>query len=353
MSPASLHARTLLLAAIGLTAAAVANHLVARRTERRHPPSGEFIEIDGVRLHYLDHGPDNDATPIVLLHGNGASSDDFAIAGLVEALAAEHRIVVFDRPGFGHSTRPRATAWTASAQAALLHGALQQLGVHRPVLVGHSWGTLVALAMALDNPQPAGLVLVSGFYQPEPRMDVAVFSGPAFPVLGDLFRHTIAPALGWLMSGAVFRHVFAPSPVTPGFAARFPTGMALRPSQIRASAADTALMIPSAAALEPRYGDLRLPVTILAGTGDRIVDFGRHSRRLHATIKGSRLIAIEGVGHMAHHNATFEVLQAIREQVWNLAQTPLHLQASGERSGTHPFNKGPRTALVEPGTDKF
>ena len=113
MSPAQPLAKTLLLAAIGLTAAVAANHLVARRTERRHPPAGKFIEIGGVRLHYLDHGPDNDATPIVLLHGNGATADDFAITGLVEALAAEHRVIVFDRPGFGHSTRPRVTTWTA------------------------------------------------------------------------------------------------------------------------------------------------------------------------------------------------------------------------------------------------
>ena len=338
MSPARPLARTLLLSALGLSAAAIANHAFARRTERRHPPAGHFIDVGNVRLHYLDLGPANDAPPIVLLHGNGASADDFAITGLVEALAAQHRVIVFDRPGFGHSSRPRDTTWSASAQAALLHAALQELGVRNPVLVGHSWGTLVALAMALDHPEPGivGLVLLCGFFEPEPRTDVKLFSTPAIPVLGDVFRYTIAPALGWMISGAVFRRIFAPAPVTANFLQRFPTGMALRPSQIRASAADTALMIPSAAMLAPRYRDLDVPVAIVAGSGDTIVDFTRHSRRLHARIRNSRLIEIPGVGHMPHHNAMLQVLDVILEAASDGA---LPHAPPGKRPGAHPLRQ--------------
>ena len=110
----------LLLAAAGVAAAALANHLASRRKGQCHPPAGKFVETDGVRLHCLDHGDEHAASiPIVLLHGNGAMSDDFVISGLVEALACDLRVPVFDQPGFGHSQRPRPrprkTAWTASA----------------------------------------------------------------------------------------------------------------------------------------------------------------------------------------------------------------------------------------------
>ncbi|WP_354171725.1 MULTISPECIES: alpha/beta fold hydrolase [unclassified Bradyrhizobium] len=47
-------------------------------------------------------------------------------------------MVCFDRPGFGHSQRPRLRVWTAAAQAALLAKALNQLGVRDPVVLGHS-----------------------------------------------------------------------------------------------------------------------------------------------------------------------------------------------------------------------
>ena len=289
----------LAIGAAALAAAALANHAVARRTERRHPPRGRFLEVDGVRLHLTERGS---GPAVVLLHGNGATSQDFEASGLVDRLAAHHRVIAIDRPGFGHSARPRTTVWTAGAQAALLRTALRRLGVKRPVLVGHSWGTIVALTMALEAPEEtAALVLLSGYYVPTPRVDVALGSGPAIPVLGDIMRYTVSPALGWLLRKPMMRKVFGPSPVPEGFEAAFPLSMALRPSQIRASAADTALMIPGAAATVARHGELAMPVFLLAGAGDRIVDTATQSGTLHANVPGSTLRVIEGAGHMIHH----------------------------------------------------
>lgn len=139
---------TAAIVGVAIAGAIVVNALVARRTERRHPPRGQFIDVRGVRLHYIDRGS---GTPIVLLHGNAAMADDFQISGLIQTFSRDHRVIAFDRPGFGYSERPRGTVWTASTQAGLLAAALRQLGAPRPVLVGHSWGTLVALSMALEH----------------------------------------------------------------------------------------------------------------------------------------------------------------------------------------------------------
>src|SRR3954447_19343447 len=85
----------------------VGNVVFSMLSERNNPPVGSFIECDGVRLHYLDRG-DPSAPCVVLFHGNGMMIQDFIISGLVELLAPRHRVLCFDRPGFGHSRRPRA-----------------------------------------------------------------------------------------------------------------------------------------------------------------------------------------------------------------------------------------------------
>jgi pimeloyl-ACP methyl ester carboxylesterase len=106
----------------------------------------------------------------VLFHGNGSTIQDFTISGLVDLLARENRVICFDRPGFGHSQRPRHQIWTATAQAALFAKALNRLGVRDPVVLGHSWGTLIAIALNLRSDYPIrGLVLASGYYFPTAR----------------------------------------------------------------------------------------------------------------------------------------------------------------------------------------
>lgn len=141
---------------------------LARRAEADHPPAGRFIEVEGVRLHYVERGS---GTPVVLLHGNGTRAEDFRGSGVLDRLAADHRVIAFDRPGYGFSERPKDWTWTPERQADLFIRAFEGLGIERPVVVGHSWGTLVALALALDHPQRVrGLVLLAGYYYPTKRM---------------------------------------------------------------------------------------------------------------------------------------------------------------------------------------
>jgi pimeloyl-ACP methyl ester carboxylesterase len=285
----------------GVAAAIVANDLAARAAERRNPPRGRMLSIDGTRLHVLERGG---GSAILMLHGNGAMAEDFVVSGLVDRLAAGHRVIVPDRPGFGHSPRPRGRLWGARAQAALFAHALDRLGVGEATVVGHSWGVLPALELALAHPgRVTALVLVGGYYHPTVRLDVPLMSLAALPILGDVLRHTVLPPLGWLLRRRILRLLFAPSAVPARFLAEFPYGMSLRPSQLRATANDTATMMPAAAMLAGRYGAIDVPVTIVGGTGDRIVDFDTQSRWLHARLTHSRLHALEGEGHMAHHAA--------------------------------------------------
>lgn len=294
--------------AAALAALAYANHRLARQAEHDHPPMGRFLHIEGVRLHYVEQGS---GTPLVLIHGNGSMVQDFDASGLVDHAASRHRVIAFDRPGFGHTNRPRSTIWSDRIQADLIAAALEQLQVGPAIILGHSWGCSVAVALAQRHPRLVqGLVLASGYYYPTVRPDVVLMSGPALPVLGDVARYTVSPLLARLLWPALLRKLFGPRRVPAKFAG-FPKGLALRPSQIRASAADSALMIPDAAVACSAYSSLQIPVAIVAGANDRLIDPEAQSARLHRDIAQSSLHLIPGGGHMIHQTDTKDVMAAI------------------------------------------
>jgi len=295
-------------AALAVTALVVARR--AQRAEQENPAAGKFIDIDGVHLHYLERG---EGPPLVLLHGNGTMVQDFEISGLISLLAKEYRVVAFDRPGFGHTDRPRNRVWGPETQSGLFWHAMERLGLERAIVIGHSWGTMVALALALRHPECVrGLVLLSGYYFPSLRLEVPFAAIPAIPVIGDIMRYTISPLLGRLLARMVMRKLFSPLPVSSEFRERFPIALALWPSQIRANAAETALMVPAAAALSDRYDELHVPILIMAGSKDEIVNGERQSSRLHSMLPRSELVWIEGAGHMVHHAAPQRLADAIR-----------------------------------------
>ncbi len=302
--------------AAGLAAAAVINSLRARAAEAAHPPQGEFVEAGGIRLHYLDRGPRDGGRPIVMLHGNGSMTDDFVISGVVDRLAVRHRVIVFDRPGAGYSERPRDRRWGPDEQAAVLVEAAARLGIDRPVVVGHSWGTLPAVVWALDHPARIGaLVLASGYYFPTARLDVPTVLPAVVPGLGDVVRHTVSPIVGRAMIPLGNRLIFSPAPTPERWSAEFPFELALRPSMLRATLADTAQMVPAAAAIEPRYKDLRLPRVLIAGDGDKLVNTGKQTKRLAGLHPDAHLVIVPGAGHMVHHTDPAAFVAAVEHAV--------------------------------------
>jgi pimeloyl-ACP methyl ester carboxylesterase len=294
----------LLAAAAGLAASFAYVRARQRQLEQAHPAQGKTIEVDGVRLHYLERG---EGAPLVLLHGSGVQADDFALSGLLATAAASHRVIVFDRPGFGHSARPAGIGWTPEAQARLLCKALHALGVERPVIVGHAWGALVGLEMALAYPRYVrALTLVSGAYYPARRLATPL----AMPLLGQLLRNTVAPLLGRLRWPAFTRRLFGPSPVPQRFS-QFPAWMSLRPAQLGASAAERAIQRAATARLAQRYGELRLPIALLAGSADRLIDAEAHARRFQRDVPHSELRLAADGGHMLHYTHPHAIMAAL------------------------------------------
>jgi pimeloyl-ACP methyl ester carboxylesterase len=293
-----------------LLATAFLNRQLAKKAQRDNPPAGNFIVVDGVRLHYVERGT---GRPLVLFHGNGSMIQDFESSGLIELASKNYRVIVFDRPGYGHSDRPRNVIWTPQAQADLFFTALERLGVRSALVLGHSWGASVAVSLALKHPQfVEALILASGYYFPTARADFVAMSAPAIPGFGDVLSYTISPLVSRMVWPMMLKVIFGPGSVPVKFGG-FPKAMAVRPSQIHASAEEAALMIPNAIASSGEYGNLKMPVIIIAGVDDRLIDTNQQSGRLHNEVRQSKMHRVPATGHMVHQTATYSVMSAINE----------------------------------------
>ena len=284
----------------------------ARRVEAAYPPRGRFIEVDGVRLHWVETGAGRSgARPVVFVHGAGGMVEDLLSSRFAPLVGARYRLVALDRPGYGHSDRPRAELAGPEAQARLLHQALAQLGVERPILIGHSWGGAMVLAYAQEFPaDTAGVLVLAGWSHPARAATLWVAGLPAAPVIGGLMSRALAPALSGGLARDIIAQLFAPEPVPASFA-DFPIDLALRPSQLRANAEDLAALNADVARLRTRYRQIAVPVEILTGGADKIVDPAAHAFRLARAVPDAGFQVLPGVGHMLHHTQPDAVCAAL------------------------------------------
>lgn len=298
-------------AGAALTGLAFWSRSQTRETERANPPAGSIIEVSGVKLHVAVSGQ---GRPVVFLHGLGAMMQDWRLSLLGQA-ERRYRTLAFDRPGYGWSERPGWSRWSPERQAELLRRATRRMGVERPMLVGHSYGALVALAWAEAYPEDvAGLVLIAPYAYPG-RVKTPFLAAQSLSGLGGLARNTISPMLGRAAWDKAIARIFAPNPV-PDAIALYPADMNMRPSQMRAQAEELANIMPASRRLSEHYGAIAAPTVILTGDRDNVLDPVVQAIRLHQAIAHSVLKTIPETGHMLHHFAAAEVLAAI-ELAWH------------------------------------
>ncbi|MBV9347576.1 MAG: alpha/beta hydrolase [Pseudolabrys sp.] len=301
-----------------LAALAVVTAIGVVLIERAHPPQGQMVEVDGGRLHVVTLGS-ADAQPVVLLHGASGNLLDMRLA-LGERLARDYRVILIDRPGHGWSDRPGGRADSSPArQAALIHQALERLGVKRPVMVGHSWAGALVPAYALAYPDDVkALVLLAPVTHPW-RGGVGWFNHvAAVPVLGPLLARTMVLPIGHFLVGPIVRIVFDPQTPPPGYAQRTGAELALRPSEFLANVEDLIDLKANVSAQSARYGEIAVPVAIISGDhNDKIVYTDIHSRATASQVKNGKLTVLPGVGHMVNHVAADLVIQTIDELARN------------------------------------
>jgi len=287
----------------------------ARRVEKALPPRGRFAEIDGARIHYLDEGS---GPPLVLIHGLGGQMHNFTHS-LLDRLKHNHRVIILDRPGCGYSTRPRKTSAALSVQAKTIAALIDKLNLEQPLIVGHSLGGAIALMLALEHPEKiGGLALVA------PATHAGETVPPLFHgiyVRSTFMRRVIAWTLAIPMSitnrELVLGTVFGPGAVPADFALKGGGLLTLRPRSYIAASMDLIAAIEDLQHMPTRYGDLTVPVGILFGTNDLLLDHAVHGRGLVEKLPSAHFELVEDGGHMiiitaADHCADFIVRMARR-----------------------------------------
>ena len=282
----------------------------ARRVDAALPPLGRFVEVGGARIHYLERGS---GPALLFINGLGGNMRTFTHS-VLDRLADEFRVVVMERPGSGESTRaPRACARLGS-QAETVSAFIRALELDRPVLVGHSLGGAVALSVALDHPeQVRGLALIAPLANVQETVP-AVFKRMLITsrALRKLTAWTVATPTAILRRARALDTLFGPDSVPRDFAIAGGGLLGLRPKSFCAASEDLVALKDELPAMVGRYTELRLPVGILYGTGDRVLDHRLHGIAVASKINGAGLNLIEG-GHMLPLTAPDMVAEFVRQ----------------------------------------
>lgn len=260
-------------------------------------PVARYLTQGRERLRYLEAGT---GSPVVLIHGAITTADEMAIA-LFDELVPRHRAIAFDRPGHGDSTRRR-LAGDPLEQARRLRAGVGALGVERPVLVSHSFGTVVALSYAMEWPEEiAGLVMISPLVVPEPRLEHLLFGPRAVPISGDLIAHGPGRAQDAAVLPLLWDMMFKPQPMTAAFREHFPFALADNAEAMQAMGEDAVQAAARLAWNLSRLALCRVPTQILVGAADLVVDPLKHGGLAAAAMPRARLRMLPSMGHMLHH----------------------------------------------------
>jgi pimeloyl-ACP methyl ester carboxylesterase len=284
-----------------------------RRVEASLPPQGRFVDVPGARLHVVDKGPAGSveaagpagasgaqpARPaLLLIHGLAGNLCNFTY-GVVDRLATHYRVVAVDRPGSGYSVRASGASATLTAQADTMAALIDTLQLGRAVVVGHSLGGAVALALAQRHPERVAALALIAPLTHAPRAVSPAFA--ALQIKWPWLQHAVAWTLALPATLAqrdkILAIVFGPEPVPGDFATRGGGLLGIRPSHFVAACTDLADVPHDLPEMEARYPAMRVPVSVLYGRGDRILSPAEPGQGLADRLPGTRLVLVEG-GHM-------------------------------------------------------
>jgi pimeloyl-ACP methyl ester carboxylesterase len=306
MTPKILAASAALLSLGLITATQLRLQARDHAARAAHPPTGQFVTVDGLQVHLqiAGSGPD-----LVLIHGANGNLREFTFA-LMDRLSDRFRVIAVDRPGLGYSDPLPDNDATVAGQARVLRAAVAQIGVEKPVVLGQSYGGSVALAWAIQAP-PAALVLVSSPSLPWPgELD------PWYRITSSMFgRATLVPLASAFVPQSFVRRaidgVFAPQAPPAGYADHLGIDLILRRISIEVNVSQINALRQQVEAMREDYPSLTLPIELVHGDADTIVPLHIHSQPLMDLIPNGTLTVLQGAGHMPHHTHADAVLAAI------------------------------------------
>lgn len=283
-------------------------------------PNESFYHHEGLKIRFTEMGR---GRPIVLIHGFGTSLDTWRY--ITDSLTIDHRLALLDLKGHGLSDRPRNEKYSLKDHADIVLGLIRHLGLKDVIVVGHSFGSIVAVAAALqasESPDPdiTGLVIIDGALEPE-----------HVPFFLRLLR---VPLLGWLsveLTTASFRTrlmllraFYDDSKITDELVELY-AGYQRIPGTAHAMIATAGQMVPENLPLvREKLAALRIPVLNIWGEQDVIVKrSGADS--VCKILPQCRLSVIADSGHVPQEEIPAKVVPLLRQFLDQLSR-----EASGD-----------------------
>ncbi len=266
----------------------------SRRVEKLVPRVGRLLEVDGLTVHVSDTGQ---GEPVVFLHGLGGQLRHFH--ALTGRLSERFRVISIDRPGSGYSQAPERHRCGLFEQARLMAEVMQVMDLKRPVLVGHSLGGAVALSVCLLNPELCrGLALVAPLTHPMESLPEAFKGLTVEPALLRQFLAwtLISPMARWGPKD-LLEQVFHPDPIPSDFGNAAGGWLGRRPKSYLSTCEELRAIPKDLEELRRRYHEIDVPVRMLFGESDTILDPAVQGEPMNGLLSDFRLTTVSG-GHM-------------------------------------------------------
>ena len=254
------------------------------RTDQSH-----FLELpDGTRMHYLEAGP-SDAPTLLLVHGSFDSS--FTWERVMPALAADFHVIAPDLPAHGLTGTTPVDAYAMSDMVNAVHRLVGALGLSRFRLVGSSMGGLTAWLYTLAHPeQVERLVLIdSAGY---PNDNAPLVNHEPGPVMRWLYRNGNPTVL---VRRGFDRAVADPAAVSDAYVVRsvdFVRRAGSRDAQAKRNRLRNTEQQPT-----KRIAEIRVPTLVVWGDDDALLPVAA-AHLFHAALPNSELKIYAGIGHM-------------------------------------------------------
>lgn len=119
-----------------------------------------YVEVTGGKVWYQKYDNKSNKTPVIILHG-GPGSSHYSLQGL-SVLSEDRPVILYDQLGCGKSDRPADTSlWNIDRFVEELGQIREALELDKVHILGHSWGTTLAAAYLLTNPEGVKSVIFS------------------------------------------------------------------------------------------------------------------------------------------------------------------------------------------------
>lgn len=288
----------------------IVTQLVGSSAAKTMPPRGKMTKVSGGTIHWVEQG---EGKPIVMIHGLGGNLNNFTYA-LTSELSDDFRVIALDRPGCGWSERDNAQQATLPEQARMIAEFIEAEQLGKPLVVGHSLGGAIAETIALNHPGNVGALALICPATNKVEVLPEAFKGIdlPFPWLIPVIGHTLAGAVSLLQEKKVFSDVFKPEPVSPDFLVQGGAILGRRPQGFIAAAQDLAQSRNSVDETAGRESELKLPIGVLFGASDNILDPTYHGKEF-CEKTGADYAELPDRGHMIPLTAPKDCAAFIRK----------------------------------------